>query len=95
MTTGKPHGLTKEITEQEAKAYEEAFLEDIDEEEIKGAMLPDGAANGEGECRRGLSYVFCQGKWHRLVNDRGHHYFCHYGNGKFIRCRSTLYVATV
>ncbi len=95
MTTGKPNGSTKEITEEEAKAYEEAFLEDIDKEEATGAGLPDGGSNGRSECRRGLSYVSCQGKWHRLVNDRGHHYFCHYGNGKFIRCRSTLYVATV
>ncbi len=85
-------GEIREITEAETKNFDEAFLGDIEADE--SFDLPKTAAEGEGQCGRGLSFVYCEGRWRKLVNDRGHHYFAHYGNGKFFRTGSKLYVAS-
>jgi hypothetical protein len=82
----------KEITEAETKDFDEAFLGDIEGED--SFDLPETAAEGEGACERGLSFVYCDGQWRKLVNDRGHHYFAHYGNGKFFRAGPRIYVAS-
>lgn len=82
----------REITEAQAKDLEEAFLGDIEDDE--SFALPEIGRDGEGNCQRGLSFVYCEGRWRKLVNDRGHHYFSHYGIGKFFRSGSKIYVAT-
>ena len=85
-------GEAREITAAESEEFDEAFLGDIEADE--SFDLPESAQQGEGACQRGLSFVYCEGRWRKLVNDRGHHYFAHYGNGKFFRCGSKLYVAS-
>ena len=82
----------REITEAQAKDLEEAFLGDIADDE--SFALPDTGRDGEGNCQRGLSFVYCEGRWRKLVNQHGHHYFSHYGTGKFFRAGSKIYVAT-
>ena len=81
------------ITEAEAEDLEEALLADIGADE--SFDLPEAAREGQGACARGVSFVFCEGRWRKLVNDRGHHYFCHYGNGKFFRSGSKIYLAGI
>ena len=82
----------REIAEAESKGLEEAFLGDIEDDE--SFDLPETASEGEGQCQRGLSFVYSEGRWRKLVNDRGHHYFGRYGNGKFFRAGSKIYVAS-
>jgi hypothetical protein len=83
----------REIIEAEAKDFAEAFLADFEDDE--SFDLPESESEGEGHCQRGLSFVYGEGRWRKLVNDRGHHYFCHYGNGKFFRCGAKIYVAGI
>ena len=82
---------TREIAEAETAGLAEAFLADIEDDETFD--LPETATEGEGHCARGLSFVYGEGRWRKLVNDRGHHYFGHYGNGKFFRCGPKIYLA--
>ena len=86
-------GEIREIAEAEAKDLDEAFLADIEADESYD--LPEAAREGQGECARGVSFVYCEGRWRKLVNESGHHYFCRYGNRKFLRSGSKIYIANV
>ena len=81
-----------EISEAESAGLEEAFLGEIEDDE--SFALPDTGREGEGNCQRGLSFAYFKGRWRKLVNQHGHHYFSHYGTGKFFRAGSKIYVAT-
>ena len=86
--------VVRELTKDELKDYDEAFLQKIEVSEIANLTLPPTCSSGHGWCENGRCYVCCSNQWFRLVDENGNHYTCAQGRGKRYSCGATYYVAT-
>ena len=86
--------VSQEISQDELKDYDEAFLEKIDDKEISILALPSSCSSGHGWCESGKCYVCCSGTWYRFTDKNGNHYSCSQGRGKYYKCGTRNYLAT-
>ena len=86
--------ITQELSIDELKDYEQAFLEKLSDSEIAVLNLPSMPVNGQGWCEKGKCYTYCGYAWNKLVDGNGNQYSCAQGRGMWYSCGSRQYLAT-
>lgn len=85
----------RQLTEDEARDMEEAFLEEVSEEERKSfTTLPPSCSSGHGWCENGKCFVCCNGTWYKLVDQNNNQYSCSEGRKCTYKCNGVTYAAT-